>query len=74
MSNVKKNEKIDKYNSYFPKLLRQLMDEKNVTQEELAEETGVTRQTIAQYKDGNTTPDIETFVKIVEYFRKEKRN
>lgn len=69
MAKVKKNEKVNNYYSYFPKLLRNLLDENQVKQEDIAEYVGVTRQSIAQYKDGITSPDIYTFQKIVEYFQ-----
>lgn len=69
MAKVKKNEKVNNYYSYFPKLLRTLLDENQVKQEDIAEYVGVTRQSIAQYKDGITSPDIYTFQKIVEYFQ-----
>lgn len=74
MARAKKNTKVDNYNSYFPKLLRQLMTDHNVKQEDLAKYVKVSRQAIGQYKDGNTTPDIYTFQKIVEYFRETKRS
>ena len=41
----------------------------NVTQQELANYVGVTRQAIGKYKDGITTPDIYTFKKIVKFFK-----
>lgn len=69
MAKVKKTEKTDNYQSHFPKLLRELLNDKKVKQEDIAEYVGVTRQSIAQYKDGITSPDIYTFQKIVEYFK-----
>lgn len=74
MAKAKKDEKIDNYNSHFPKLLRQLMEENDVTQQNLAESVNVSRQAISQYTNGVTNPDIYTFEKIVNYFRKQKRN
>lgn len=69
MGKVKKNEKVYNYDSYFPKLLRELLEEKKVKQEEIAKYVGVTRQSISQYKDGITCPDMYIFQKIAEFFR-----
>ena len=44
--------------SIFPTLLRNLMSSRKITQEEVARFCGVQRQTIAQWKDGKTRPDI----------------
>ena len=52
----------------FPKRLRKLLKDTNTTQSALAESIGVTRQTISQYANGQNTPDIETFVRIADYF------
>jgi len=46
------------YDSFFPTKLRELMERSGITQERLATALGVSRQAIAQWKDGNTTPDI----------------
>lgn len=56
------------YNSVFAKRLRDLMEENNTTQPQLAEAVGVSRQAIGQWKDGNTVPDILDFQKIADYF------
>lgn len=71
MGKVKKNEKVYNYDAYFPKLFRELLEEKKVKQEEIARYVGVTRQSISLYKDGGSCPDMYTFQKIVEYFREE---
>lgn len=71
MGKVKKNEKVYNYDAYFPKLFRELLEEKKVKQEEIARYVGVTRQSISLYKDGGSCPDMHTFQKIVEYFREE---
>lgn len=55
-------------NKPFPKALRELMNETNTTQPMLADSIGVTRQTISLYCTGQSTPDIEVFTKIAEYF------
>lgn len=56
------------YDSTFPTLLRELLESSNVTQEALAKHCGVQRQSIAQWKDGNTKPDIMSLKKIAEFF------
>ena len=55
-------------NKPFPKALRELMQETDTTQPMLAGSIGVTRQTISLYCTGQSTPDIEVFTKIAEYF------
>ena len=53
----------------FPKRFRLLIDETRVSQQEIADYVGVSRQAIAQWKDGKTTPDVYNFVKIAEFFK-----
>lgn len=48
-------------------LLRQ---EKKVTQEELANAVGVTRQTIIAIEKGNYTPSVLLAIKIARFFKK----
>ena len=52
----------------FPTILRTLLQERNITQKELADNLGVTRQVISLYATGQSTPDIKTFNKMVKYF------
>ena len=42
------------------KNLQKLRKQKDLTQEALAEQTGVTRQTIAKWESGESSPDLET--------------
>lgn len=72
MEKVKKK-KQELYNEAFPSLLRNLLIQYDVTQEELGKHLKVSRQAISNYMNGVTTPDIYTFQKIVDFFRKEKR-
>ncbi len=58
----------DGYNKAFPKALRLLMRERNITQQELAEYIGKKRQTVSYYCDGASSPDWETLVKISSFF------
>lgn len=43
--------------------------EKKITQEELAQAVGVTRQTIIAMEKGNYTPSVELALKIAHYFK-----
>lgn len=54
------------YNSPFAARLRELIGEK--TQQEIAEKLNITRQSIGQWINGNTTPDIATLCKLADYF------
>ena len=56
------------YDSIFPTTLRALMEENKTKQDDLAEVCGVKRQSVAQWKDGNTRPDIESLKKIAEHY------
>lgn len=46
--------------------LNQLRTTRNLTQAQLADELGVTRQTISSYESGRTTPDIETAKRLAD--------
>ena len=48
--------------------IKRLRLEKNMNQEQLAEELHVTRQAISNWENGKTQPDIETLTKIAELF------
>lgn len=68
-----KSSKDDNFHKPFPRRLRQLLDgvllpEKKTTQEGLAKEVGVTRQAIAQYKDGKTQPTIDVLERMADYY------
>jgi len=52
----------------FSRILRELRDEKNLTQQELADELGVARMTINFYESNRRTPDINFAVKAANYF------
>ena len=56
------------FDSAFPKRLRFLMECANTTQDSLAECLGITRQCVAQWKDGKTKPDIYYLDKIADFF------
>ena len=48
------------------KNLKQLRESKGLKQEQLAELLFVTRQTVSNYENGRSRPDIETLMKIAE--------
>lgn len=50
--------------------IKVLRAEENITQEELAERVGVTRQTIIAIEKGNYVPSLELAFKIAIYFNK----
>lgn len=65
---MNKNNKFLGYDSNFATRLRDLMIEKKVTQKELADSVGVSRQAISQYMDGSAQPNLDKFVKMAEFF------
>lgn len=52
----------------FSKRLAALMKERNITQEELAHELGIKRQTVSLYKNGQSTPDAAQLKNIATFF------
>lgn len=52
------------YNAIFPTRLRQAMEEKGVTYQDLALAAGVRRQAVGQWCLGNTAPDVISLEKI----------
>ena len=48
--------------------LRQLRMEKGMTQNQAAEELGVTRQAVSSYEAGRTRPDIDTLMRLAEVY------
>ena len=50
------------------KNIKKLRKEKNITQDQLAEQLHVTRQAISNWEIGKTQPDIETLSAMAEYF------
>ena len=55
-------------NSPFASRLRELLEERNITQPVLAEAIGVSRQSVGQWKDGKTVPDILDLRKSAVFF------
>lgn len=48
--------------------LKTLRTNNNYTQEELAKQLFVTRQTISKWENGKTTPDIQTLNRICDFY------
>lgn len=67
MPRVKRNIQ-DGYNTEFAKRLRTLIEEKDISQNQLAGIVGKTRQAVNSYTLGNTAPDSDTLTKLSEYF------
>ena len=69
MTKISRGNSEEKYNSVFATRLRFLFDEKpNVTQAQLSEKIGVTRQTVSQYVNGVSEPGYAALVKIADFF------
>ncbi len=67
-SNRGRKPKTNDYNSVFAQRLRDLIDERNLTLPELAKQLNTTRQSIGQWKNGDTVPNIIMLKTIAEYF------
>lgn len=50
------------------KNLKLLRNGKNISQQQLADIIGVSQQSINKYENHNVEPDIETLIKIADYF------
>lgn len=50
------------------KNLSNLRKAKGLSQQKLGDEIGLARNTICQYESGNRVPDVDTLVKIAQYF------
>lgn len=48
--------------------IRELRTEKNISQQKLADEIGVTRQSISLFEKGERDPKLETLIKLADYF------
>ncbi len=67
MAKAKRNVQ-DNYNTVFAKRLRELIENTGVSQAELANSVGVTRQAINSYTLGNTVPNSDVLTDIAKYF------
>jgi transcriptional regulator with XRE-family HTH domain len=50
------------------KNLRALRNKKGISQQQLAENIGVSQQSINKYENHNIEPDISTLIKLADYF------
>jgi len=50
------------------KNLKVLREDANVTQKQLADAVGVSQQSINKYENHNIEPDIDTLIRIADYF------
>lgn len=50
----------------FAEQLKKLRQEKNISQEDLAQELFISRQAISKWENGAVTPDLENLVKLSE--------
>lgn len=50
-------------------IVQKIRIEKNLTQEELAEKVGVSRQTVIAIEKGNYTPSVQLALKIARAFK-----
>ena len=55
--------------SNFVERLKELKDEHNLTQKQIADFTGLTETSISNYLKGKSEPSIKSFVAIADYFK-----
>jgi len=48
--------------------LKELRKEKNITQEELAEQMGVSRRTVSRWETGSNMPDMDVLIDISDFY------
>lgn len=53
----------------FGDVLRDLLDERNLSQKQLADDLSISASAVGNYVRNNREPDFETLKKIAEYFR-----
>lgn len=56
------------YDSPFAKKLRDLLEKKSISKTKLASELGVKQQTVSQWSDGFTTPELKHLKPMASYF------
>ena len=52
----------------FNERIKLLRKERNLTQEQLAEEAGLSKSSISMYENGNRVPELETFESLADFF------
>lgn len=58
--------KEDGYNKLLPTRIRAIMDKRKMKQKDLADQTGIARQSIGYYADGSNIPNAEVLAKIAK--------
>ena len=58
----------ENYNSPFASRFRELMENTQTTQEDIAQLIGKTRQAVSHYMNGNSDPNLETLITLAKYF------
>lgn len=53
--------------------LKGLRHEKNITQEQLAEQLGVTRRTVSRWETGSNLPDLDILIELADYYEVDLR-
>ena len=53
--------------------LQKLRKEKNITQEQLAEQFGTTRRTVSRWETGNNLPDIDILMEMADFYEVDLR-
>lgn len=56
------------FKTRLTELLNEWKNQKNISLNTIASSIGIARQSLAQYRDGNTSPDIFVFQNIANYF------
>lgn len=64
------NKKIDNYNKIFSQCFRKLREERDITQSELAENIGISRQSVNAIEKGKSLPSIDLAFEIANFFNK----
>lgn len=54
-------------------LLKALRNEKQLTQEQLAEVVGVSRRTVSRWETGSNLPDLDILIELADYYQVELR-
>ena len=53
--------------------LKELRNEKNVTQEQLGENLGVTRRTVSRWETGSNMPDLDILIELADFYNVDLR-
>ena len=48
--------------------LKELRNDNNLTQEQLAEKFGVSQRSVSRWENGNTMPDISILIELADYY------